>query len=395
MAKVRARKETGKLFFDFRYRGVRCREQTLLSDTPANRKKVVAVLQRISAEITLGTFDYRAYFPNSLQAAQFDHGVNATNSGPDSVPLFSEFADEWYSELKITWRERHAAGIDAVIKRHLNPTFGSKRLTEITKADILKFRSSLGELKRSGGKTGLSAERINHIMTPLRMILREGADRYGFATPYRSIKPLKVQKTDIDPFTLDEVKLILKTVRPDFRNYYTVRFFTGMRTGEIDGLKWKYVDFPRRQIIVQETLNNGKVGTTKTDSSRRAIAMSEAVYDALKKQKELTGDHVWVFAAPDGNPWPQGHVAKRVWYPLLRHLGLKSRRPYQTRHTAATLMLAAGENPEFIARQLGHSTAEMLFRVYSRFVPNLTRRDGSAFEKLINSTVKDETNEKN
>lgn len=56
---------------------------------------------------------------------------------------------------------------------------------------------------------------------------------------------------------------------------------------------------------------------------------------------------------------------------------------YQTRHTAATLWLGAGENPEWIARQMGHTTTEMLFRVYSRYVPNLTRQDGSAFERLI------------
>jgi integrase len=67
----------------------------------------------------------------------------------------------------------------------------------------------------------------------------------------------------------------------------------------------------------------------------------------------------------------------------LRYLNLRQRVPYQTRHTAATLWLAAGENPEWIARQMGHTTTEMLFRVYSRFVPNLTRRDGSAFEKLL------------
>jgi len=63
------------------------------------------------------------------------------------------------------------------------------------------------------------------------------------------------------------------------------------------------------------------------------------------------------------------------------------RRPYQCRHTAATLWLGAGENPEWIARQLGHTTTEMLFRVYSRYVPNLTRRDGSAFERLLVSTL--------
>jgi integrase len=79
-------------------------------------------------------------------------------------------------------------------------------------------------------------------------------------------------------------------------------------------------------------------------------------------------------------------VTKRVWYPLLRYLSLKKRRPYQTRHTAATLWLAAGENPLWIAQQLGHASPEMLFRVYGRFVPNLTRRDGSAFERLLASS---------
>ena len=80
------------------------------------------------------------------------------------------------------------------------------------------------------------------------------------------------------------------------------------------------------------------------------------------------------------------NVTKRVWNPTLTLLGLKHRRPYQTRHTTATLWLAAGENPEWIAKQLGHSTTKMLFEVYSRFVPNLTRQDGSAFNTLLSNT---------
>jgi integrase len=67
----------------------------------------------------------------------------------------------------------------------------------------------------------------------------------------------------------------------------------------------------------------------------------------------------------------------------LRHLDLRLRRPYQTRHTAATLWLASGESPQWIARQLGHASTEMLFKVYARYVPNLTRQDGSAFERLL------------
>jgi integrase len=81
-----------------------------------------------------------------------------------------------------------------------------------------------------------------------------------------------------------------------------------------------------------------------------------------------------VFPTRAGGPIDPNNFNNRVWRPLLRYLGLMERRPYQTRHTAATLMLAAGENPEWIARVLGHANTEMLFKVYSRFVPNLTPR---------------------
>jgi len=177
-------------------------------------------------------------------------------------------------------------------------------------------------------------------------------------------------------------------VRPDYRNYYTVRFFTGMRTGEIDGLKWKNVDFAKREILVRETLINGETEYTKTDGSQREIPMFGQVYDALKTQYAATGRmSQYVFCNQLGQPLDHNNVTKRVWYPLLRSLGLTKRRPYQTRHTAATLFLASGENPEWVARMLGHSSTEMLFKVYSRYVPNATRMDGSAFERLLGNTT--------
>ncbi len=77
------------------------------------------------------------------------------------------------------------------------------------------------------------------------------------------------------------------------------------------------------------------------------------------------------------------NVTRRVWYPLLETLKLKRRTPYQTRHTAATIWLASGESPEWIAKQLGHANTTMLFKVYSRYVPNLVRRDGTALERLL------------
>lgn len=221
------------------------------------------------------------------------------------------------------------------------------------------------------------------------MIVNEAADRFEFETPFKSIKPLKVARTDVDPFTLEEVRLLIDHVRKDYKNYLVVRFFTGMRTGEVHGLKWKHVDFEHRQILVRESFVAGQQTTTKTDGSTREIQMSQPVFDALQAQAKVTQDSTYVFANRAGKPLSIHNVTKRVWYPLLRHLGLPMRRPYQTRHTAATLWLAAGENPEWIARQMGHSTTEMLFRIYSRYVPNLTRQDGSAFEAVLKRWLDD------
>jgi integrase len=215
--------------------------------------------------------------------------------------------------------------------------------------------------------------------------LNEAADRFGFTSAFRNIKPLKVRRSDVQPFSLDEVQLILNRVRPDYRHYFTIRFFTGMRTGEAHGLKWKHVDFERRLILVRESIVLGEEDELKTEDSQRDIQMTQVVFDALREQALSTrGISEYVFCNGAGKPLDNKNFNNRVWAPLLRHLGLPHRRPYQMRHTAATLWLASGEAPEWIARQLGHTTSEMLFRVYSRYVPNLTRRDGSAIDRMLN-----------
>ena len=396
MGSIRRRTDNNLLFLDFRYRDIRCREQTALPDTAMNRKKVQKVLDRIEADIAAGTFDYRRYFPASKNAARFDAApagtVTVTATAPSAptvapTPLFKDFAETWYLEKEVEWRKSHRITIrrelDSLISR-----FGEMAVGQITKADVLAYRAELGKVTARGKETKLSAARINKMLNPLRQILNEAADRFNFPTPYQNIKQLRIKRTDVDPFSLEEVKSILATVREDFRDYFTVRFFTGMRTGEVDGLKWKYIDFERRLILVRETVVLGDEEYTKTDGSQRDIQMSQLVCDALKRQHAATGKHSdFVFCNRLHKPLDHKNVTNRVWYPLLRHLGLKKRRPYQCRHTAATLWLAAGEAPEWIARQLGHTTTEMLFRVYSRYVPNLTRRDGSAFERLITQSI--------
>ena len=389
MATIRER--SGKLIADFRYMGIRCRETTNLEDNAYNRRILKKRLEQLQAEITLGSFEYEKYFPKSKRVEEFKEKRSQQIAVQTKVPLFKEFTELWFKQKQIEWRDSYQQKVSIVIKNYLIPAFGNQVLSKIKKSDLLNFRASLAKVTHGKDQTSLKASRINQIMTPLRMILNDAAERYDFESPYKNINNLKESKIEVTPFSLEEVHKILTAVREDFRPYYTIRFFTGMRTSEIDGLQWKNIDLQRREIHIREALVNGVLGGTKTYGSDRTIQMNDRVYQAFLQQKSLNnGKSSFVFYNRDGGPLDYRLVNKRVWHPILRFLGLKPRRAYQTRHTAATLWLSAGENPEWIARQLGHSTTEMLFWVYSRYIPNVTRRDGSAFEAMLERLTTEE-----
>ena len=217
------------------------------------------------------------------------------------------------------------------------------------------------------------------LRTPLGRVLGHGSAKEGVSHWWLQ----RVSSVALVPLTLWFIFALLGL--PSF-DYLTVRCLTGLRTGEVNGLQWDDIDFEAGVIRVVRTVSRDGDGDTKTDGSKRDIPMVPPVRIALESQRQaaLPGC-VWVFHTMHGHPVDAVNFTNRVWYPLLRHLGLKRRPPYQMRHTAASLMLASGENPEWVAKVLGHATTEMLFRVYSRFVPNLTRNDGRAYTGLLNA----------
>jgi len=399
VADIHAHKETGKLFLEFSYMGVRCHEQTALSDTPANRQLVQRLANRVEQEIRTGAFDYAKTFPGSKAARMLSNFAAAqgiqphlTNPQPGiqssliNTPRFGEFAKTWLYEKTPEWRPSYFQTVSTVLERYLFPAFGHEQVGLITKADLLSFRSELVSTRLTNGKQ-LSNCRINKIMGFARQIMNEAADRYDFRSPYRNIKSLRSSAPDVHPFSLQEVNQIIERIRPDYRYYMIVRFYTGMRTGELHGLRWENVDFDNQLILVRETLVRNKLMEgAKTLGSIRDVPMLPHVFRALKAQRKTTQKNTqWVFCSPNGSYINNDNFTDRVWKPLLANLGFKYRRLYQTRHTAATLMLAAGESPEWVARVLGHSNTQMLFTVYSRYIPNLTRNDGSAIARLLDS----------
>jgi integrase len=221
MAKVVARRETGKLVIDFTYRGVRCREQTALDDTPRNRKMVQTVVDRLVAAIKGGTFVYGEFFPGSAVATRLSERqvtkaervaeASAPKPAEPIGPTFKAFTDQWLQEHSIEWRRSHIRSLLSTIEGRLYPTFADKVVSSITKSDVLAFRAALAKEPGRAGRAGLSAKRINEIMGTLKQILEEAADRFEFTSPALNVKRLRVRKTDVQPFSLAEVQIILAT----------------------------------------------------------------------------------------------------------------------------------------------------------------------------------------
>jgi integrase len=97
--------KNGTLYLDFRYRGKRCKEYTRLKNNPANRRRLAKILDRIEAEITLGTFNYGNYFPDSKRVADFGKELECVEVVQRGIPSFESFSATWHAQKQVEWRE--------------------------------------------------------------------------------------------------------------------------------------------------------------------------------------------------------------------------------------------------------------------------------------------------
>jgi integrase len=233
----------------------------------------------------------------------------------------------------------------------------------------------------------LSNRRVNIILQVLRQSLDRAVKRGWLETnPAREVERLREDKPEILPFSFEEVRLFLDAGLQDEaqRRYFTVAFFSGLRPGEQMGLRWDDLDWHRKLIGVRRSRSRWGEGATKTVASTRDVEMLPPVEAALQAQRALSQlKGAWIFQNTEGGPLDLTNVRERVWRPALRRARLRYRAMYQTRHTFATLALGSGEDIGWVATMLGHTSTEMLIRRYHRFVPNLTKQDGSAIPRLM------------
>lgn len=364
----------------FQYQGVRCRERVQLKPTTANLKKAELHKAAIEHAILGGTFDYAKTFPNSKKALAFKTPEDRQNLG---VYLL-----EWLDKKKAQLKSSTAEHYREMIAGRLIPMFG---------------HLSLGELSRKHVRDRLSQYKVgNKTMTNLQSCLRSSLDdavedeileiNPMVGWNYKNREELK-EDDDVDPFTVEEQEALLAATPRDQRAQMIFSFWTGLRPSELIALEWGDVDWigGSVRIVRAKTRAANSPETPKTASGRRTVKLLKPALDALTQQKALTflaGGRI--FMNPhSGEPWEEsGRIRKLLWLPAMKKSGVRYRRPYQTRHTYASMMLSAGEHPMWVASQMGHKDWTMIARIYGRWMPSADTGAGSKAEALFGANAK-------
>lgn len=315
--------------------------------TPANYKWACRLAAEIRQKIEHGTFSMAEYFPHEGTAGE--------------AVTVSKQLDTWLASQRIEKSTRN--GYLSIITFWKN-LIGSKAIRALKHSDILVALATRPDLS---GKT------VNNRVSVLREALEMAVlDKLVTANAVAHVPSAKWQRQPVDPFTAEEANRIIEAMEgtPQVFNYTAFKFYTGVRTGESFGLRWRDVDLAGKSMTIHETIVAGEEkDSTKTNRSREVRLNSRALA-ALKAQKKFTfmaGEHVFHDPRDDAR-WTGEPKYRWYWVPTLKRLGMRHRRPYNTRHTYATMMLMAGMTPAFCAAQLGHSR-DVFDRSYAKWIP--------------------------
>lgn len=147
-------------------------------------------------------------------------------------------------------------------------------------------------------------------------------------------------------------------------------FHTGLRTSELYGLRWPSIDFRKKEMMIHEVMVRGEHKDTTKTSQSRIVHLSDRAMDLLLAQKAFTfmkGEYV--FEHPTFNePWGDERAFRRsFWKPTLKRTGIRYRRPYQLRHSNASMRLMSGQVLGYAASQMGHDV-KIFAEVYARWI---------------------------
>lgn len=321
---------------------------------------------------------------------------DAMNKGtyiePSKTP-YKEFMESWLKDKKTNVKKSTYSNYEYLVEKFIDENLGDIELQKITPRDIQSLYNDLKESNR------LSSENIRKIHTIINDSLNK-AYKWGMISknPASLVDAPKVIKKEVEVWNQEEINCFLKHAKSSrYYHAFLLALTTGMRQGEILGLRWKDIDEENQTISIVQTLSHKgqelSVGA-KTESSNRHISIdSQTLMQILKvkpKQKEemmlnrpvYNDSNDLVVRTSTGAPLSPRNLL-RTFYSIIKKAGVKNIRFHDLRHTHASLLLKQGVNPKIVSERLGHANVRITLDTYSHLLPNLQKDTANEFGKMF------------
>lgn len=334
--------------------------------------------------------DAQRYLNGVLREIDMDTFVE-----PTSVTLNSYLTHWLESATRSRVRPRTFNSYESLLERHVRPKLGNRRLSLLTPLEIQELYSGMLE-------SGLSARTVRYTHAVLSSALKQAVKWRMLAhNPATYVDLPRIKKTEMKAFSPEEAERFLEAAAKDrWTTLWEVAITTGMRPGEYLALKWADVDLKAGNVKVRRALARRKDGgwefdEPKTPQSRRTIPLPPSVVASLAAHKREQAEERLaqgpeyknqdlVFATSTGTPLDQINLSRRHFKPILKAAGLSSEfRMYDLRHSCATLLLAAGENPKVVSERLGHASITLTLDTYSHVLPSMQQQAAERLESML------------
>jgi len=306
---------------------------------------------------------------------------------------FKEFMQYWLDSVEPSIRSNTIRQYAYVVNNHIPDRLGRVKLLDL-RPDMIQvlINMKLDE--------GLSTRTVELIYAVLRRALNQAVQQgILLRNPIKGVAKPKPKRPEMVTLTDTQVRTLLLAVRGTrYDALYQIAVTTGMRKGEILGLKWGDLDWGNCRLHVQRQLlripNEGLVfSEPKSKAGRRVIVVGKATIDKLRthqtlqqKERQFAGDR-WqesdlIFPSTIGTPMEPRNVI-RHFKDTLREAFLPNVRFHDLRHTAATLMLQQGTHPKIVQERLGHASISLTLDTYSHVIPTMQEEVAAKIDELL------------
>ena len=322
---------------------------------------------------------------------------------PDRITLGDYLTERWLPTKRAQLRRSTFDSYRRNVENHVLPRIGDVALQKLTPEDLDEFYAKLlVDGKLNGDRGGLSVKTVRYIHGILRKALadaqRKGSVNRNVADLADPPKLSSVPKRQMKVWTADQLREFLTTIE-DHRLYpaFFLAASTGMRRGEILGIRWEDIDLEGKRLSVRQAVLNVaykiEISDVKTATSRRTVDLDPRTVTVLKawrkaqlKERLALGlrpkDDSLVFAEPDGTPLHPDPY-RLTFNRLVAGAGVPRIRLHDLRHTHATILLKAGVPAKVVSERLGHSNVAFTMSVYQHILPGMQADAAHIFDREV------------